>query len=392
MNGSLPITRLPYPPAAEVRHLLVSLGYRVLGSLFAPGFRRPIALDALADAKILLLKPCCLGDVLFATPLVRELRRALPSAQLVFGVGKHSRAAVEHNPHLDGLLDTGPVGSGPYSTADYVALVRQVRAERFDACFVLERSALLALLPRLAGIPRTIGIDSGGRGFTLNVGVSARPARPESELYLDLLRAVGGRPESGALEFHPSPSAEVRVSELLAAELPRPLVVVHAAGGANPGMVLARKRWPIGHFQKIVGRVQQAGGTILLVGAPTDRDVAADLIARGGVVDLIGQLSLDELAALARRADVYLGNDSGPSHLAEAAGARVVMLFGPSDPLVYGPRSRSAIALTAGLPCSPCFEAGRVAPCANVLCMPSLSVERVWREVARAGDIGGEEP
>lgn len=103
---------------------------------------------------------------------------------------------------------------------------------------------------------------------------------------------------------------------------------------------------------------------------------------RPPIIDLVGQLSLDELATLARRAAAYVGNDSGPTHLAEAAGARVVMLFGPSDPLMYGPRSRAATAVSAGMWCSPCFEDGRVAPCANVLCMPAIPIERVWREVA----------
>jgi ADP-heptose:LPS heptosyltransferase len=100
------------------------------------------------------------------------------------------------------------------------------------------------------------------------------------------------------------------------------------------------------------------------------------------VVDLVGQLSLGEVAALAREAAVYVGNDSGPTHLAEAAGANVVMLFGPSDPIAYGPRSRRATAISSGFWCSPCFVDGRVAPCANVICMEALPVERVWRLVA----------
>jgi len=367
-----------------MRQLLVGCAYRALGALFSPGFRRPIDLSQLTRAKILILKPCCLGDVLFATPLVRELRRALPDAQIIFGVGSHSRAAVERNPHLDDLLDTGPVGSGAYTARDYRALVQRIRAERFDACFVLERSAILGLLPRLAGIRDTIGVDSGGRGFALNVGVSSEPVRPESELYLDVFRAVGGHPESGLLEYHPSAKASERVQALLTSSVSRPLVVVHPAGGTNPGMSLTRKRWPLEHFVKIAERVVRIGGTVALVGSEEDRAVSTGLARHKGVVSLIGKLSLDELAALAAQADVYLGNDSGPSHLAEAAGARVVMLFGPSDPLVYGPRARGSIALTAGLACSPCFEFGRVAPCANVLCLPMLSVDRVWHEVERA--------
>jgi lipopolysaccharide heptosyltransferase II len=378
-----PRTRQPYPLVTRARQLLTGRAYAVLGGA-ARCFRRPVALADLATARILLLKPCCLGDVLFSTPLVRELRRALPAAHLTYGVGAHSRAALAGNPHLDALLDAGPVGSGRYRWADYADLVRRIRAGHYTACLVLERSARLALLPVLAGVPIRVGIDSGGRGFAHTVAVSARPARPESELYLDLLRALGGRPTSGALEYHPSPEATATADRLLEDRrlVDSPFVVLHAAGGTNPGMVLRRKRWPVEHFGALADRIMAAGAAVVLVGAPEDEPVAAAVAAgRSGVVNLAGALSLDQLAALARRAAVYVGNDSGPTHLAEAAGARVIALFGPSDPVVYGPRVPSALPLTAGLWCSPCFTDGQVPPCANVLCMPLLSVERVWEAV-----------
>ena len=428
-----PVTRLPHPPAARARYLVVAVLHRVLSWCLSSVYRRSVKLEDLSAARVLVLKPCCLGDVVFATPLLRELRRALPEAHLTFAVGTHSRPAVANNPTLDDLLDTGPVGSGRFTVRAYVALVRRLRARRFDACLVLERSAVLALIPWLAGIPVRVGIDSGGRGFSLSVAVPARPTRPESELYLDLLRAMGGRPRSGELEYVPSTPAIERIERLMRERLPpsRPFVVLHGAGGINPGMALPRKRWPAESFRSLADRIVQAGATVVLVGSPEDRvdgrvgewasgrrdarlghraddgsaearkgakvpepgpDPFRDLFAsfrdlRGPdatpIVDLVGELTLDELAALARRAVAYVGNDSGPSHLAEAAGANVVMLFGPSDPVTYGPRGRRAVALTAGLWCSPCFENGRVAPCANVLCMRSISVERVWNEVAR---------
>lgn len=414
-----PVTRLPSPLKSQLRFFAVALLYRVLGWCLAPSFRRAVTLEQLATARILVLKPCCLGDVVFATALVRELRCALPNAHLTFGVGPHSRPAIAGHPAVDDLLDTGRVGSGPSSWRDLATLVREIRARRFDACFVLERSAVLGLLPLLARVPIRVGIDSGGRGFSLSVAVPVRPARPESELYLDLLRAVGGRPRSGTLEYRPSRQAVQRIDQLVRERLPadRPFVVLHCAGGTNPGMTLLRKRWPIESFRELADRIVQAGGTVVLVGSPEDRtalsgcgslnrpssppDAATRRLGETSppgsschtptpnphppvpIIDFVGELTLDELAELARRAAVYVGNDTGPTHLAEAAGANVVMLFGPSDPIVYGPRRRDAVALTAGLWCSPCFENGRVAPCANVICMRSISVDRVWREVSR---------
>ncbi len=379
-----PVTRLPYPVGSQLRFWIVGTVVQVLGWLIAPAFRRSIGLGDLRSTRILILKPCCLGDVVFATPLVRELKRALPEATLEFAVGQHSRAALANNPHLAGLVDTGRVGSGPSSFRDVLALGRRIRQGRYDACFVLERSALLSLLPLLAGVPIRIGIDSGGRGLTLSVGVSVLPIRPESELYLDLFRAIGGRPADGRLEYHPSAAAAKAADQLVRDRLPqgRSFVLLHVAGGVNPGMALLRKRWPTERFTELARRVAGAGAVPVLVGAAADRAALTDeLCAVPGIVDLVGALELDELAALAQRAAAYVGNDSGPSHLAEAAGARTVLLFGPSDHIVYGPRGPNAVAVTSGFWCSPCFENGRVAPCANVLCLPSIPVERVWREI-----------
>jgi lipopolysaccharide heptosyltransferase II len=397
-HQALPQTRLPFPIASELRHDLVAVAYAAAGALGRPIFRQRVSIEQLATARILILKPCCLGDVLFATPLVRELRRDLPGARLTFAVGRHSRPAIEGNCHVDDLLDTGAVGSGTYDWADYLALASEIRSRRFDVCFVLERSAALNLLPLLADIPIRIGIDSGGRGFSLSVGVVAKPARPESELYLDLLRAIGGGTVSRELEFQPSAGARQKIDLLVDAKLPggRAFAVLHCGGGTNPGMALARKRWPVERFAELARRILASGCAVVLVGAEEDRtltdrlkasvkatrDLDAARSSDNLVVDLVGQLSLDELAALAARASVYVGNDSGPTHLAEATGANVVMLFGPSDPIVYGPRSRQAVSVSAGLWCSPCFVDGQVAPCANVICLASIEVERVWREVA----------
>lgn len=420
-----PVTRLPYPLPSQARYVSLQIFYRTLSAISRGFTRRQVRIEELAGARILVLKPCCLGDVLFATPFVRELRRALPHAEITFAVGAHSRPAIAHSPYLDRLIDTGPIGGGRYQLRDLEAFIQRISHERFDACFVLERSAVYSAIPLLAGIPIRIGIDSGGRGFSLTTGISADPPRPESELYLDLLRAIGGQPKSPALEYVPTDAARYRIDELVndgRIPMDRPMVILHVAGGTNPGMVLRRKRWPPHSFGELGKRVVAAGGTVILVGASEDRNVANEALAIlrnvGGwgdesshsstpetedrairpspiesprVVDLVGSLALDELAELARRAVVYVGNDSGPSHLAEAAGGRVVMLFGPSDPIVYGPRSSRAVALIAGLWCSPCFEHGRVAPCMNPICMPSLSVDRVWREVEDAMASWGAE-
>lgn len=340
-------------------------------------------------ASILVLKPCCLGDVLAATALVRELRLNFPEARLDFAVGPWSRAAVETNPRIDGLVDCGRVGSGRYSPAEYLDLIRRIRARRYQVCFVLERSVWLSMVPWLAGIPVRVGIDSGGRGFSLTVRVRWRPPRNEAELYLDLLRAVGIEPRNPRIEFFPREADRVWAREVLGSARPR--VVLQPGGGVNPGMVLPAKRWPPDRFVEVGRRVLELGGTVVVIGTAWDRAAVApvlrrlgDLAAPGRLVNLVGTVDFVRLGAVLAEADLFIGPDSGPMHLAAAVGTPTVAIFGPSSPEVYRPLAPNVITLYNPVPTSPCFVNGRWnTACRNWACIRAVSVEEVWAAATR---------
>jgi ADP-heptose:LPS heptosyltransferase len=311
--------------------------------LLRPLFRRqpPPVVTALPPPEaVLILKPCCLGDVLFATPTVAALRRAAPSARLDFAVGPWSRPMVEGNPHLDRVVDCGPVGSGSYGLGDYLALARRIRAGKYRLCFVLDRSPLLSLLPWLAGIPHRVGLDSDGRGFSLTVPVALSPSdiRHEAEIYLDTLRALGVEVNSPRLEFWPTEEDRAAVEGLIAGG-EGGLVAIHPGGGDNPGMSMAGKRWPAGRFAALADRLLAAGARVILVGGPGDGPVSGAVRSAmsGEPLDLTGRLSWGQLGALQERLALYIGNDTGATHLAVAVGCKAIAIFGPSDPRRYGP-------------------------------------------------------
>ena len=304
--------------------------------------------------RILVLKPCCLGDLLMATATLHALREAYPDAVIHLAVGAASQAAVLGNPRLGAIVPLGSVGSSHTSARAYLTVARQLRAGRYDTAFTLDRSPLLGLLPWLAGISRRVGLDSGGRGFAHTVRVAAPPAAPrhEAEVYLDTLRAVGLAPVAPRLEFFPSQTDEAEVEELRIkveglgmtppTSVVRPLsfVLLHPAGGVNPGMTLLAKRWPAERFAQLADRLaDDMGMQVVLVGGPGDRKVSAEVVrhARRPLLDLTGQLGWGALGALARHAALYIGNDTGATHLAVAVGAPTLMLMGPTDPRRYGP-------------------------------------------------------
>jgi lipopolysaccharide heptosyltransferase II len=343
---------------------------------------------------ILIIKPCCLGDVLLATPVVAALRRAFPEARIDFAVGGWSRAMVQNNPHLDGLVDCGQVGSGRgYSWREYLDLVRRIHAGKYETCFVLDRSPLIGLLSYLGGIQHRVGLDSQGRGFSLTVGVPVLDPKHEAELYLDTVRAVGIEVKEPRLGFYPTEEDCRHVAEMLAlspAEGLRtapqaPLVVIHPAGGSNPGMTLSAKRWPPQRFAALADRlIEERGAQVLLVGGPGDEPIAAAIKdgMRQEPWDLTGQLTLGQLGALLKRCDLFIGHDTGAMHLAVAMGTPVVAIFGPSDPQMYGPYGENSVALWRDVGCNPCLLHGRWdSTCRRFRCIEAITVERVWKAV-----------
>ncbi|MCL5961552.1 MAG: glycosyltransferase family 9 protein, partial [Chloroflexi bacterium] len=252
----------------------------------------------------------------------------------------------------------------------------------------LPLSPVLSALPFLARIPGRVGLDSFGRGFSLTTTVPTREMKHEAELYLDTARAVGIQPVKPALEFYPSSQAQERVeTKMVAQSLPEPLVVIHPGGGANPGMTLLAKRWPAFRFAHLADRlIETYAASIIVVGGEADADLAKVIAGemKHPSTNLVGQLSLDELGALCQRATLYIGNDTGATHLATAVGASVVAIFGPSSPVMYGAYGPKAMNVWKDAGCNPCFVLGRVNDaCRQPRCIEAVQVDDVWAAVQR---------
>jgi lipopolysaccharide heptosyltransferase II len=379
-----------------------------------------------AVPRLLILKPCCLGDVLMATPVVAALRARWPTAIIDFAVGPWSRPMVAGNPHIDQLLDCGRVGAGRYGVADWLSLARQVRRGGYDVCLVLDRSPALALIPALAGAPHRVGLDSDGRGFSLTQRVSVQEGQHEVDLYLACAEALGVSTDDARLQFFPTPEATESVRDLLsnpwsagsrtAQEMRQPPVtlngakqseksaplealhsvqsdisdvaVVHPAGGQNPGMRLSAKRWPAERFVTLIRRIlDETALRVILVGGAEDQPLAESIregVSGGSrVISLAGALSFDQLGALLQRASLFVGNDTGAMHLAVAVGTPTVGIFGPSDPRQYGPYGSPHRAVWNPPACAPCLARGRWnAACRDFRCIEGVSVDEVWREIS----------
>ena len=319
--------------------------YTPLSHLFPA---RPAPAD---PRRIVLILPCCIGDVVLATATLKALRHAYPDAHITWAVGSWSKAAVEHHDLLDAVLDTGSAAL-PVATLDGMRrFIDQLRKGKFDLAVSLVRSPLMSVAVLLSGIPNRAGLDSAGRGFgyTVRAPIDPDQARHEGDIYLDVARALG-IDTSGC-------HANVPVAESDRGAVRRRLherrvdgsyIVVNPAGGRNPGMVMDVKRYPPEKLAALANRLAPAlDARVVLLGALPDQPLIDAVLAHldKPAAVFAGALTFGQIAALARDSALYLGNDTGLTHLAAAAGAKTAMILGPTDPTRYAPFAPDAIAL-----------------------------------------------
>ncbi|MCY3978690.1 MAG: glycosyltransferase family 9 protein [Chloroflexi bacterium] len=300
--------------------------------------------------RIVLARPCCIGDVVMATAALSALRNAFPDAQITWAVGPWSARAIAHHPAIDSILDTG-ADMPLRSPGSMLRFVSRLRAGQFDLAVSLVRSPLMSLAIYLSGIPVRAGLDSGGRGFGYNLRVPIDPAarERESEIYLSVVSAIAGREVHAYANLPVADAARRAVrARLAAADIASRFIVAHPGGGDNPGARLASKRYPPAQFAELLNRLSEASeAEVILLAGPGDGELVSEVASRltAPASQWVGALDFQEIGALAADALVYIGNDTGLTHLAAASGARAVMLMGPTDPQRYAPFTPDHLAL-----------------------------------------------
>lgn len=344
----------------SVRQLARLTLLRVVGSLYS---RRP---RPTALRSILLIRPDHLGDMLFLTPALHTLRRALPSARITLLAGPWSAEIVRRNPDLD-AVETCPFPGferrprqgvqAPYRLL--AATARRLRAEGYDTAVILRFDHWWgAWLAAAAGIPRRVGYDRPETRPFLHQLVSYRAGRHEVQQNATLLAALvpGCDVSLGPTCYHIAADDRAWVAERLAAHgigHEGRLVAIHPGAGA------AVKQWPVAAWAEVANRLAEGSDSrIVLTGGTGERELSeavAALLERPAL-DVAGVTTLGQLAALYARCALVLGSDSGPLHLAVAVGTPTVHLYGPVSPAKFGPWGDPTchIVLTPGWSCAPC--------------------------------------
>jgi lipopolysaccharide heptosyltransferase I len=331
--------------------------------------------------RVCLIKPSALGDVVHAMPVLSCLRERWPDAHFSWVINRGLVGLVEGHPDLDEVIpfDRSRVGIGPRGLALAGRFLSDLRRGRFDLAIDLQGLCRSGLMTMATGAPVRVGRADAREGARLAYTHRIRSGATHAvDRLLDLASSFGADVSRPRFRLPIRDEDRWWAREALD-DLPRPRLVL------NPGARWVTKRWPPEHFAEIGQRaLSTLGASVVVVGAPEDRPLGQAILDRLGkrgwpVLDLVGRTSLTGLAAVAAESDVVLSNDTGPLHLAVAAGARVVAVFTCTDPEKTGPYGPDSAVVRTGVWCA----GSCVRRCDRMECMGELSPDRVWPAVAR---------
>ncbi|KPK98390.1 MAG: hypothetical protein AMJ95_04410 [Omnitrophica WOR_2 bacterium SM23_72] len=331
--------------------------------------------------RILIFNVNWLGDVLFSTAAIRNIRRNFPDSFIACIVPSRCYSVLKGNPHLDEVIIFDDKDRHRSFLAQ-LNFVRQLKSKKFDKVFLLHRSFTRALLCRLAGISHRIGYHTRKRKFLLtkNIPTPEKDTLHRIDYYLNIVEKAGLKVEDRFTEFFVSEEDEKFVFDFLKERGVKPdefLVVL------NPGGNWLPKRWPRDYWAILADRlILERKAKVIITGGLHDRSLASQIKERMKEKPIVasGILNIKQLGALCKRADLFVTADTGPLHIANAVGAKkIIALFGPTAPQITGPYPlKNTKILRKDTGCSiPCY----VVHCQNNRCMKVITPDEVMKEI-----------
>jgi len=362
--------------------------------------------------RILFVKFAEQGSTVLAYPAIRRAIDMVGRENVYFVVFEDNRFILDA---MDVIPEENVIAIATHSlfgfTLSTLRSVYRVRKIRVDAVVDMEfLTRFSAILTFTTGAKSRVGFhtffgDGPYRGDLMTHRLLYNPHLHTSQMFEAMVEALTRDPavlptfdftpsvNQPLTRFRPSSSEVAEINTLLQRENPRigsaPLLLLNP----NANDLLPLRRWPPLRYVELARRLLERYPELFIgfTGSPAEavpNNRLADEVGSSRVIRLAGKTTLRQVLVLYTRSEILVTNDSGPAHFASMTPIRVVTLFGPETPALFAARSPNAIALWAGIACSPCVNAynNRQSVCRNNLCMQAITVEDVFEEVTRIYD------
>ena len=345
--------------------------------------------------RILVLKLDHIGDFITALPAIRRLRHHFPRATIHVLAAGGARSFAAAETCLDGFIEfeffhaRSGLGQKDLTDADYSALRARLVPYDFDLAIDLRKHPDTREVLRHVPARFLAGYDQMGQFTFLDVALEwegdkhlYRKRSHVTDDLINLVEAVGtavAEDRTGLISPHwPAPALPGFLEDDARALFAKPVVAVH------PGVGTVMRQWPAEHFANLVDLlVERDGVNVVLIGGPDEVELAGQVLdsiaRRDAVVSLAGKTSLSGLTELLACCALYVGNNSGPKHIAAAIGVPTIGVHsGVIDSAEWAPIGKRAMALRRNMSCGPCYLA-RLEDCPrNLACLRELEPVSVW--------------
>ena len=354
----------------------------------------------------LVINPFGIGDVLFSTPLLRQLHEAHPGAKIYYLCNRRTSTFLKNHPLITKLFiyerdefRAAEKRSFWEGAKMLVSFLFSIWKEHIEVAIDLSLNSKFGLYSILAGIPVRAGFDHKKRGRFLNRKLSLEgfDTKHAAEYYLDVLSLIGITPRITPMEIYDDEESKLWADRTVT--LGKLVIGIAPCGGQTFGASAGVKRWPEGHFAALINLlVERYPAQILIFAGPNEKTEIKNILAglspaaKEAVRDCSAG-TLPQLIALTGKCDLFISNDTGFLRFADAHGKKSISFFGPVDERVYGPFPLSAErhrVLTHPMPCRPCYKRFRLSECHHqVACMTGVTVDEAFQA---SKELLGEDP
>lgn len=341
---------------------------RLLGGVAVGLLPQPRKVVGGGGGTVLFIRPGGIGDAILLVPAIRALKERTPEVTI-------DVLAERRNGGGFALVE----GVRTVLLYDHPKELLSAIRGKYDVVIDTEQwHRLSAVVARLAARGATVGYPTNERRRVFSHPVPYSQDEYEVDSFLRLLEPLGV-PRSA---LPPSPFLDLpdvavrRVGVLLETLGCRPYVTFF------PGASIAERRWGRRNFADLARRVWKAGYGVVIVGGQEDRDDGAVIASAGAGLNLAGNCSLAESAAVIARSALLVSGDSGILHVGVGVGTPTVSLFGPGIAEKWAPRGERHVVLNKNLPCSPCTRFGCTPKCPiGGRCLQEITVDEVYAAV-----------
>lgn len=323
--------------------------------------------------KILIINLAFIGDVILSTPVARALRETYPQAVIDMLVVPVTAGIAELNPYINTVHVYDK--KGRHRNWRYAfQLVKKLRTIQYDMVVCTNFALRGAILAWLIGAPYRAGYDAQHGKWFLTHAASARRTviRHEAENYLDVVKPLGISTSDTSLRLTIAEEDRLAIKQQVVRSPGKPLVLICPAGSYK------RKSWTQDGYRRLI-RELAPFVDIGLIGGQAEKAYLGELNRMSGNLAQVygGVFDLRQLAAFINAANLLISVDTAPLHIAQAVGTPVIVLFGPTDPAVWGPRGEKDVVFYSKVHCAPCW--GKSADCDH-RCMVAIEPDDVVRK------------